>query len=194
MKSKNSDRRAHFKDLVSATNALQSAQYLSYEQFAAAFNLTTKTVQCWASDGHLPIKYLNDRSMWWYITTLLKALGEKSTWEQWSLQSTNYNKCNNAKQWDAIKNIMTSDEAEKRLNKKIMCETDLMQKMHEAISKGSDEAMCQLFSHLWKHLWKVVSYPKQIYMYDDADQLWKQVPIEGFNTFITQHFAPLRQE
>lgn len=142
----------------------------------------------------LPKKYLNERGTWWYITSLLKALGEKSTWETWSAQSENYDKCNNEKQWNDITNAITPTEAEQRLNKKVLYETDLMMRVHEAVLDGTDEAMCQLFSHLWKHLWKVVSYPKEIHMFDDADQLWKQVPVERLNTFLTQHFSPLRTE
>ena len=142
----------------------------------------------------LPSKYLDDRSTWWYITTLLKALGEHATWVQWSSQSDNYNKQQNEKEWQQIKNTITPKEAEARLNKKIMNETDLMLKVHEAVSDGTDEAMCQFFKNQWGHLWKVVHYPKDIHMYDETDQLWKQVPVERLNTFLTQKFSPLRVE
>jgi len=142
--------------------------------------------------NRLPDPYLNDRNKWWYMSTLLKTMGEKATWDAWSKQSSKYSKTGNSKIWNSINIDLSIDEARARLNKKLQKETDLIQRVHEACSDGSTEAMCEFFIREFKNAWRVVEYPKQIYMFDADDTLWKKVSESRFNTYITEFFGPIR--
>lgn len=140
----------------------------------------------------LPDTYLNDRNQWWYISMLLKAMGEKATWDAWSKESHKYTKSGNSKIWNGIKVDITNTEAKARLHKKIQKETDLIWRVHEACVDGSTEAMCEFFIREYKNAWRVVEYPKQIYMFDADDTLWKKVSESRLNTYITEFFGPIR--
>lgn len=142
----------------------------------------------------LPESSVDEMGQWWYLSTLLKAMNEKATWQAWSKLSTRYNAENNAKIWSKMAVQMTVAEAKKRLLKKLVTETDLIMRVHQACNDGSSEEMCELFVEQWGHLWKVVGYPKEIYMFDEADALWKKVPEQRLNTFLTEYFSPLRKE
>ena len=147
-----------------------------------------------ASLSSLPDVYVNDRGKWWYISSLLKAIGEKATWDTWSKQSSKYDVNKNNKIWSQISVSMSEQEAQTKLAKKIKYETDLIERVHKACVDGSTEDMCALFIHEYQNYWRVVSYPKLIYMFDKDDCLWKMVPEQRFNTFITEHFGPIRSE
>ncbi len=141
----------------------------------------------------LPSTYTDNRNKWWYVTTLLKALGEKATWDAWSKTSDKYDKTGNNKEWNGINNTYDETEAAARLNKLFTTQGDLISRLHTACQDGSTEDMCDLFIDLWKNYWKVVKYPKEIWMYDMNDCLWKEVPQERFNTFVSKHLGPLRK-
>ena len=141
----------------------------------------------------LPSTYLDEHNKWWYITTLLKALGEKATWDTWSKASEKYDKTKNNKEWKGITNTYSETEANARLRKLFTTQGDLMMRLHTACQDGSTEDMCDLFIDLWKNYWRVVKYPKEIWMYDMSDCLWKEVPQERFNTFVSRHLGPLRK-
>lgn len=140
----------------------------------------------------LPDTYLNDRNQWWYISKLLKAMGEKATWDAWSKESHKYTKSGNSKIWNEIKVDISTDEAKARLNKKIQQETDLITRVHKACLDGSTEDMCEFFIREYRNAWRVVEYPKQIYMFDADDTLWKKVSESRLNTYITEFFGPIR--
>jgi len=103
----------------------------------------------------LPDTYLNDRSKWWYISMLLKAMGEKATWDIWSKESHKYSKSGNSKIWNGIKVDISTEEAKARLNKKIQQETDLIWRVHKACTDGSTEDMCEFFIREYRNAWRV---------------------------------------
>ena len=133
----------------------------------------------------------NDRNKWWYITKCIKSYSAsaeaKATWDEWSQKSKNYDKAGNDKIWNGMKDLFDNGMA--RLKKKC----DIVHKIHYALMNYTEEKMCDLFEELYKNFFKVIHYPKVIYMFDEHDTLWKLVNKDYFNTFLTRHFAPLRE-
>ena len=139
----------------------------------------------------LPFTECNDRNKWWYITKCIKSYSaspeSKATWDEWSQKSKNYDKAGNEKIWNDTKDLFDNGMA--RLKKKC----DIVHKVHHAFMDYADEKMCDLFGVLYRNYFKVVHYPKIIYMFDEKDTLWKIIHKDHFNTFLTKHFAPLRE-
>ena len=59
---KGDERFERIRSFRASIDSLQKADWLTYEQFAVAFNMSEKTVLNWASKGLLPIVYLNPKS------------------------------------------------------------------------------------------------------------------------------------
>jgi phage/plasmid-associated DNA primase len=156
----------------------------------------------------LPSADCDEREKWWFITKLIKSTNKpknQTTWDKWSMISANYNHDKNFQMWDDITDIVPNamsilrkkSEKKKPLPEPIDVDEDEMRtlrKIHHAFKDGSDEATVALFIDLYKNYFKVVDYKHNlIYLFDDADCLWKKISKDFLNSFITKHFAPLRQ-
>ncbi len=140
--------------------------------------------------SYVPDTDRDDRNKWWYIAKCIKSFNDTpeayATFDDWSRGSPNYDAVDNRKIWDSINKLF--DNGKQRLRKK----ADLIERVHQAFASADDEDMCNLFIHLYSKYFKVVSYPKMLYMFDKEDTLWKQINKDFLNTFLTEHFAPLR--
>ena len=140
--------------------------------------------------SYVPDTDRDDRNKWWYIAKCIKSFNDTpeayATFDDWSKGSPKYDAVDNRKIWDSITKLF--DNGQQRLRKK----ADLIQRVHKAYASADDEEMCNLFIHLYSKYFKVVNYPKMLYMFDKQDTLWKQINKDFLNTFLTEHFAPLR--
>ncbi len=142
--------------------------------------------------AYVPYTDCNDRGKWWYITKCIKSHSTsaeaKASWDAWSKQSKKYNKEENEKTWASITDFWT--DGLERLRKK----AKIIHDIHKAFESFTDESMCNLFIRLYGEHFRVVNYPKIIWMFDESDTLWKEVNKDFLNTFLTKHFAPLRNK
>jgi putative DNA primase/helicase len=148
----------------------------------------------------LPTEDRDERGKWWYVTSLVKSITEgdptynKRSWDAWSRPSPNYDAAENEKLWAKTE---VKANALALLKKRVSQQgiTPDIRKVHEAVLDSSDEVMVGLLVSLYGKFFKVVDYKSGlIYMYDHATSLWKTIHRDYLHSFLSVHFAPLREE
>ena len=146
----------------------------------------------------LPDECLHERGKWWYITKLVKciatttgdAVSTKHTWDVWSKRSGHYDVAGNEQQWADVATDVAEPTAALR-KKAGVSGSELVDKVHQVVLKGTDEKFGGLLVELYGHDWKVVS-KKEVWRYNHRTGLWEEAGQEDLAGYMAAHFAPVR--